>query len=72
MHAPDHSDKKQYNIKIIIVRCRHDVVAHGGRRTTIQKIRKTDYWIINCNALVRKVIHIHPQIYIPYICVHTI
>ena len=49
--------QKNDTISTLIIRYCHDVVAHGGRGATMQEIRKTGYWIINCNALVRKVIH---------------
>ena len=48
---------KNNTISTLIVRYCHDVVAHLGRCTTMQKIRKTGYLIISCNALVKKVIH---------------
>ena len=34
----------------------HNTVAHGGRSGTMQKIKRSRYWFINCNALVRRVI----------------
>ena len=49
--------QKNDTISTLIIRYCHDVVAHGGRGALMQEIRKTGYWIINRNALVRKVIH---------------
>ena len=40
----------------LIARDYHKTVAHGGTGATIQEIRRAGYWIINCNALVRRVI----------------
>ena len=46
---------KNDRISNLTVRYCHDVVAHGGRGTTMQEIRETSCWIINCNFVVRKV-----------------
>ena len=40
-----------------IILQKNDTISHGGRGATMQEMRKTGYWIISCNALVRKVIH---------------
>ena len=48
---------KASKISNLIVQDCHKTVAHGGRSATIQEVRKTGYWIINCNALVRHIIY---------------
>ena len=47
---------KTGSTSILIVRHYHKTVAHGGRSATMQEIRRAAYWIINCNALVCRVI----------------
>ena len=44
-------------ISLLIVRDCHKRVAHGGRGATLQEIRNSGIWIINCNRLVRHVIY---------------
>ena len=44
-------------ISLLIVRDCHKKVAHGGRGATLQEIRNSGIWIINCNRLVRHVIY---------------
>ena len=48
---------KNSRISLLIVRDCHDRVAHGGRGATLQEIRNSGIWIINCNRLVRHVIY---------------
>ena len=40
----------------LISRDYHNTVAHGGRSGTMQNIKRSGYWFINCNALVRRTI----------------
>ena len=40
---------------ILIARDYHNTIAHGGRSATIQELRRATYWILNCNAVVRRV-----------------
>ena len=40
----------------LIARDYQNTVAHGGRSATMQEIRRASYWIINCNAVVHRVI----------------
>ena len=44
-------------ISLLIVRDCHKRVAHGGRGATLQEIRNSGIWIINCNGLVRHIIY---------------
>ena len=42
---------------VMIISCKfardyHNIMAHGGRSATMQEIRRSGYWIINCNTLV--------------------
>ena len=43
-------------ISFLLVRDCHERVAHGGRGATLQEIRNSSVWIINCHGLVRHVI----------------
>ena len=43
-------------IAVMIIRCCHEDVAHCGRGITINYIRSSGFWIINCNAAVRSYI----------------
>ena len=44
-------------ISLLIVRDCLERVAHGGIRATLQKIRNSSVWIINCNGLVQRIIY---------------
>ena len=44
-------------ISLLIVRDWHKRVAHGARGATLQEIRNSGIWIINCNGLVPHVIY---------------
>ena len=43
-------------IAVMIIRWCHEKVAHSGRGITMNYIRSSGFWIINCNAAVRSYI----------------
>ena len=47
---------KKSDVTWMIVRQCHEKVQHGGRGFTINEVRRSGYWVINCNAFVRHLI----------------
>ena len=47
---------KYCTISQLIIRYYHEKTAHSGRGMTINEIRNTSYWIINCNSDVKSLI----------------
>ena len=44
------------DIGVMIIRCCHEKVAHSGKGITMNYIRSSGFWIINCNIAVRSYI----------------
>ena len=47
---------RKSEIAVMIIRWCHEKVAHSGRGITMNYIRSSGFWIINCNATVRSYI----------------
>ena len=47
---------RKSEIAVMIIRWCHEKVAHSGRGITMNYIRSSGFWIINCNAAVRSYI----------------
>ena len=47
---------RKSEIAVIIIRWCHEKVVHSGRGITVNYIRSSGFWIINCNAAVRSYI----------------
>ena len=48
---------KTSNITEAVVIWSHKTIGHGGRRLTLNHVRKNGIWVLGANAVVRRIIH---------------